>query len=149
MKEKSKINLITTRPAKTGLVVMAGVGIAGSYEGLKNFADSVGFSTSGLTGEALILRILNYLTALFVTFFICIILVSGFKWMTAGGSKDKIESAKKFVVNAVIGIVIVLAAWTIVRIVFGFNNFLDNTIEKKSATSPYLNSATIPGITED
>ncbi|HKK54124.1 MAG TPA: pilin [Patescibacteria group bacterium] len=42
-----------------------------------------------------------------------IILVGGFKWMTAGGSEEKVGEAKKLMGSGVIGLVIVLSAWGI------------------------------------
>jgi hypothetical protein len=44
---------------------------------------------------------------------VIIILIGGFKWMTAGGSEDKIGEAKKMIIQGIIGLVIVLAAWGI------------------------------------
>lgn len=45
---------------------------------------------------------------------VIMILIGGFKWMTAGGNEEKIESAKKLLTSAIIGLVIVLLAWAIV-----------------------------------
>jgi len=42
-----------------------------------------------------------------------IILIGGFKWMTAGGNEDKVGEAKKLMIAGVVGLVIVLAAWGI------------------------------------
>ena len=42
---------------------------------------------------------------------VIIILLGGFKWMTAAGNEDKISEAKKLIAAGVIGIVIILAAW--------------------------------------
>jgi nitrate reductase NapE component len=42
-----------------------------------------------------------------------IVLVGGFKWMTAGGNDEKVGEAKKLMGSGVIGLVIVLAAWGI------------------------------------
>ena len=42
---------------------------------------------------------------------VIIILLGGFKWMTAAGNEDKIAEAKKLMAAGVIGIVIILAAW--------------------------------------
>ena len=46
-----------------------------------------------------------------------IILVGGFKWMTAGGNEEKVGEAKKLMGSGVIGLVIVLAAWGIATFV--------------------------------
>ena len=44
---------------------------------------------------------------------IIIILAGGFKWMTSGGSEDKISEAKKLISAGVVGLVVVLAAYAI------------------------------------
>lgn len=47
-----------------------------------------------------------------------LILYGGFLYMTSGGSEDKIAEGKKYITNAVIGLVIILSAWAIVQFVF-------------------------------
>ncbi|MFW0862709.1 MAG: hypothetical protein ACKKL6_03965 [Candidatus Komeilibacteria bacterium] len=49
--------------------------------------------------------------------FTILILISGYQWMTAGGNSTAIDSAKKRMVNAIIGLVITLA-------VFGITDFV-------------------------
>lgn len=46
-----------------------------------------------------------------------IVLIGGFKWMTAGGGEEKITEAKKLMSAGVIGMVIILSAWSIARFV--------------------------------
>jgi amino acid transporter len=46
-----------------------------------------------------------------------IILVGGFKWMTAGGNEEKVGDAQKLMGQGVIGLVIVLSAWGIATFV--------------------------------
>lgn len=48
---------------------------------------------------------------------VVIILLGGFKWMTAGGNEDKVKDAKKFMIGGVIGLVIVLSAYAIASFV--------------------------------
>lgn len=48
---------------------------------------------------------------------VVIILLAGFKWMTAGGNDDKVSEAKKLMGAGVIGLVIILAAWGIATFV--------------------------------
>ena len=47
------------------------------------------------------------------TLFLILIIVSGFQWMTAGGNATTIETAKKRIINSVVGLLIVLTAFTI------------------------------------
>ena len=46
-----------------------------------------------------------------------LILYAGFKWMTAGGSEDKITEARKLLFAGVIGLIIILAAFAIANFV--------------------------------
>ena len=61
-----------------------------------------------------------------VVFFI-LILWGGFQWMTAAGNEEKIGKAKKLIVQAVIGLAIVMLA-------FSISTFVVNALEQASIT---------------
>jgi hypothetical protein len=42
---------------------------------------------------------------------VVIIMLAGFKWMTAGGNEDKITEAKGLMTAGFIGLIIILASW--------------------------------------
>ncbi len=44
---------------------------------------------------------------------VIIILLGGFRWMTAAGNEDKVTEAKNLLLGGIVGIVIILAAWGI------------------------------------
>jgi hypothetical protein len=48
---------------------------------------------------------------------VIMILIGGFKWMTAGGNEDSVAEAKKIIIAAVIGLLIILASWAITNFV--------------------------------
>ncbi|MCU0679460.1 MAG: pilin [Planctomycetes bacterium] len=48
---------------------------------------------------------------------VVIILLGGFKWMTAAGNEDKVAEAKKLIAAGIIGLVIILSAFLIVNFV--------------------------------
>jgi len=54
-----------------------------------------------------------------------LMLYAGFEWMTAGGNEEQIGTAKKIMVNAAIGLAIILSAYTIVS--FVMNKLLEAT----------------------
>lgn len=56
---------------------------------------------------------------------VIIILLGGFKWMTAGGNEDKVAEARKLIVSGVIGLVIILAAFGIAQ--FVINSLMNAT----------------------
>jgi len=48
---------------------------------------------------------------------VVIMLLGGFKWMTAAGNEDKVAEAKKLIAAGIIGLVIILSAFLIVNFV--------------------------------
>ncbi|MFH1712134.1 MAG: IPT/TIG domain-containing protein, partial [Patescibacteria group bacterium] len=50
---------------------------------------------------------------------VCIVLWGGFRWMTAGGDDEKVATAKKILLNGVIGLMIVLFSMAIVQFIIG------------------------------
>jgi hypothetical protein len=48
---------------------------------------------------------------------IVIVLIGGFKYMTAGGSDEKVGDAKKWIISGIIGLAIILAAYAITTFV--------------------------------
>ena len=44
---------------------------------------------------------------------VVLIIYAGFMWMTAGGDTAKVDKARKYIINAIIGIVIILGAYII------------------------------------
>ena len=67
-----------------------------------------------------VFRLLNnflkfFITVLLIPLFIIIIMYAGFKYITAEGNPSKVANIKKMLWNILIGIIIVLCAWLIVR----------------------------------
>jgi len=48
---------------------------------------------------------------------VIIILLGGFKWMTAGGNEEKVSEARKLIFAGIIGLIIILASWGIANFV--------------------------------
>jgi hypothetical protein len=70
----------------------------------------------GATGSdprAVASRIINFALGFLGIVALFIILYGGFKWMTSGGSEEKVSEAKKILTAGVIGLIIVLASWGI------------------------------------
>lgn len=85
--------------------------------------------TQSLGGDAnpqeIAAKIINILMGFLGLVAVVIILLGGFKWMTAAGSEDKIDEAKKLLAAGVIGLVIILSAWGVAT--FVINNILGAT----------------------
>ncbi len=48
---------------------------------------------------------------------VVIVLVGGFKWMTAGGNEEQVGEAKKWIFSGVIGLAIILSAYALASFV--------------------------------
>lgn len=63
--------------------------------------------------------IIGFITTLAGLMFLMYFIIAALGWITAGGEKGKIETAKQQMTNAAIGLAIVIATYAIVGIVGG------------------------------
>lgn len=80
-----------------------------------DFGDSTGLGQADLqtTIGQLIRVALGFLGVVAVV----IILLGGFKWMTAGGNDEKVGEAKRLIIAGIIGLAIILSAYAIASFV--------------------------------
>ena len=64
---------------------------------------------------ALISRIITYIIVLVIPIAAIVIAYAGFLFLTSGGNPAKKTAAKKAITSAIVGIIIILAAWLIVK----------------------------------
>ena len=81
----------------------------------QDFGDATGLGQGDLTATIgqLIRVALGFLGVVAVV----IILLGGFKWMTAGGGDEKVAEAKKLIIAGIIGLAIILSAYAIASFV--------------------------------
>jgi len=72
---------------------------------------SIGNLISGLVNAAVVIGALAAFLYL---------VLGGFQWITSGGDKAKTEEAQKKITNAIIGLVIIAAAYAIITVVTQF-----------------------------
>ena len=87
----------------------------GEFAPLRNL--TIGGIVAGL------IRLILVITAL-VFFFILVI--GGIRWIASGGDKQQTEAARNQITAALVGLIIVFAAWAIVQLIntfFGINIF--------------------------
>lgn len=80
--------------------------------------EDVGHNVYGETGSpqdirVTVMEIINVVLQLLAIIFLVLIIISGYQWMTSGGNEEQVKKAKKNLANAVIGLVIILASWSI------------------------------------
>jgi nitrate reductase gamma subunit len=66
----------------------------------------------------LVARGIQVVLGFLAVIFLALTLVSGFKWMTAGGNEEQVKKAQSTLKSAIIGLLIVLAAYTVTYFIF-------------------------------
>jgi hypothetical protein len=68
-------------------------------------------------------NIIQVLLSLLGVIFLVLIIIAGFKWMTAAGNEEQIKKAQASMKSAIIGLVLILAAYAITYFVFNYLPF--------------------------
>lgn len=84
-------------------------------QGLATIEQPLGLPVTDI--RVIVARIIRAALGLIGIVLLAIILYGGFLWMTSGGNEEQIGKAKKILVNAVIGLIIILCAYGIVLFV--------------------------------
>ncbi len=87
-----------------------------SEERTDAFAGQAGLLAPSHT--TIIENIVKVSLSLLAVVFLILIIYSGFEWMTAGGSEEKVKKAKGRIKNATIGVIIVLFSYIITSFIF-------------------------------
>lgn len=78
---------------------------------------TLGLNDDGLIGT--ITDVINIALGLLGIVAVVIILIGGFRWMTAAGREDQIDSAKQTIFAGIIGLAIILSSWALATFVIG------------------------------
>lgn len=76
--------------------------------------------------SGIVTRIIQILLAVAGLIAVIFLIVGGFRYITAGGNEETAEAAKKTITNAIIGIVIIILSFVIVRVIS--NALAKNTV---------------------
>jgi len=124
-KSIQKIILFSTLSFLLAIPVLAqNIGV-----GTNNIVDQVsgraGYQTgTGIANDAFLNTLIGELIAYVLGFvgliFLILIIYSGIQWMTAGGNEEKVENSKKMIIQAGIGLALILFSYIIVYWVITF-----------------------------
>lgn len=84
-------------------------------EGTGNFSAEDGIALGDSDLRQTIVAIINIALSMLGIVAVVVILIGGFKWMTAGGDDGKVDEARKWIFSGIIGLAIILSAWAIAR----------------------------------
>lgn len=76
---------------------------------------------------AVIRTVFNLVIIIAGTIFVILLLVGGIQYLTAAGNEEATGKAKRLIVDSIVGLVIVLAAWAIGTFIIGRLGFKSTT----------------------
>lgn len=82
--------------------------------GLGPFAESPGDGLSGIT--RMVSSIIGFMTIAAGVWFLFQFIIGGFNWISAGGDKAKLQSSRDRLTNSLVGLVVVVAGWSILAL---------------------------------
>ena len=93
----------------------------GTFEGISPLQPHIAvFGDLGLainTFAKILSNVVGFLTLVGGLLFLIYFMIGGFSWITAGGKPENIQKAQDMITNAVIGLIIMVAAYSIAFIV--------------------------------
>ena len=93
------------------------------FDKLQQVATGVGYSkeTGSSTGQYAVIygigRFLIMVFGILGTIFLILIIYAGFRWMTAGGNEEQVAESRKLIINASIGLAIIIFSYAITYLV--------------------------------
>ncbi len=115
--------LIAAVLAMLGVAVFALPALAQVDLGLE-YGTELGLTTTDI--RVTIGRIINAFLGVLGIVAVLIVLYAGFLWMTAGGDAQRVQTAKRWLINGVIGLIIILSSYAIAS--FVLNAVIQGTV---------------------
>ncbi|OGY41259.1 MAG: hypothetical protein A2Y67_02265 [Candidatus Buchananbacteria bacterium RBG_13_39_9] len=109
------LNFLTAQP---GIAAEPPKTWAGLIPRLKITAGKAGYAEGDYT--TIVANVINAMLGLVGAIFFILIIYGGFMWMISRGEDDKVKKARNIIVYAVIGLIIVAAAYAITSLVAGW-----------------------------
>lgn len=87
---------------------------------LNNAGVNAGFNVDKKNPAETTAGIIEFVLGFLGVIFVCLMVYAGFLWMTAAGNSERLQKAKDILINASIGLAIVLAAYAITVFLFQY-----------------------------
>jgi|SRR3989344_4104104 len=115
----NKLKLSKTQVAQVGAVVVTSL-LALAPVAFAQFQNPNPGGTN-LPGDTsisgLIMRIINIALGVAGLVAVLFLIIGGFRYITAAGNEETAEQAKKIIINAIIGVVVIILSFVIVRVI--------------------------------
>lgn len=85
--------------------------------GIEGDVEGEGIVLGRASLQETVAKLINVALSMLGMIAVVIVLIGGFKWMTAGGNEEKVGEARKLIFAGIVGMAIILSAWAIARFV--------------------------------
>jgi len=123
MKKTLKQFLMVFGLMTVALTVFSALPEAAFAQGFLSDEDRIGAVDSGTGGESslrrLVIRIINYFLGFLGILAVIMVIYGGVMYVTSQGSEESTGNAKKIIMYAVIGIIIILLSFALVNTILG------------------------------
>jgi cysteine-rich repeat protein len=126
--------------SKRLIIAIAGIALAfgawhlGAPEALAQSATDSLDTVGGVSGLAdtdpriIVARLIRTFLSVVGVVLVVLIIAGGFMWMTAGGDPERVARAKRILIQAIVGFIIIMASWAITTFIIGsLTNSLNNS----------------------
>jgi type IV secretory pathway VirB2 component (pilin) len=114
---KGKILLSTLGVLAVALLPTVALAQTPTPFSIEDIGTTIGLGTADLKDT--VVNIIQWVLGILALLAVVFVIYGGFMWLTSSGDESRIESAKKTISAAVIGLIVVLLAWAIVIFVAG------------------------------
>lgn len=102
---------------KDSIISLAAVAFPNPTKGFGNFFLDLSSKPGGNTVRGILLFGINLLLSVSGLIAVLFIIIGGFQYITSRGNEEQAETGKRTLTNAIIGVVVIVLSFAIVRIV--------------------------------
>ncbi len=124
------------------VLFMVGAGAVWAQEIGLNYANNLGLPSGTTDPRVLAINIIRFLLTFLGLIAVAMILYGGWLWLSSKGEADKIRKAKRVLTSAIIGLIIIIAAFAIVTFIL---NFVTSTLGPTCDPPPGPGQKCCPG----
>ena len=90
-----------------------GYGLNTTAEQIAPFKDQISQEQDGSFLQSRVGQVIGFVLSFVGVLFLILMIYAGLTWMTAGGNKEQVGKAKSLMINAVLGLIIVMGAYAL------------------------------------
>lgn len=117
-KARQRIALLVTAALSVGAPFFA-YALTPADTGLGTAAANAGYKISGVSVPQYVGAVINVGLGIIGIVFLILVVYGGLRWMLAQGEESKVNEARNMILHAIVGLIVVLAAFAITNFVVG------------------------------